>query len=74
MIRTYYDKTGKPLVKHTFTSCDEEDCTICKNIKSYFEIPAIFRQKRIDGLAIGNLKRHLKSGKHWKEVSYRFMD
>lgn len=64
--------TGEVYVR-CFERTTEQDCTICKAINQFLtdfdagKYPPEF-PKRIRNLGTGNLKAHLKTGKHWKFV------
>lgn len=68
MVKYRYNMDGSLFGKAYFDECSKIDCTICKSIAQYFTWEG--RSKMIDNLASGNLKRHLASGRHWKEVGF----
>jgi len=49
---------------------DSSECTFCDNLKDFinYRYPESDLPIRILNLAKGNLKRHLKTGRHWKRV------
>jgi hypothetical protein len=68
MKRYYYWEDGSTVLIQTYKQV-EEDCTFCKAICGFLEDCADNPDyNRLKGLATGNLRRHLKTQKHWRII------
>ena len=72
-MRQYYiDENGtRKCFVRVMTETDKKHCDICNAIADFLAIPESGHEIPINmkGLATGNLKRHLATGKHWMLVN-----
>jgi hypothetical protein len=62
--------TGNKYVT-VFEQCEEKDCTLCRAMNTALDTYLVGSNR---GLCSGNLKAHLKSGKHWKQIDSYYTD